>query len=343
MVTQMRKLTILFLPAIFSFCAWINASNEIHLKKTLYLDDSTLETKNTFFNFPLCVVSDKDLNFYILDNNRIMKFSAEGNVVWEKNTLGSGPGEYCNIQDLSIDDTTGTLFICDQNLMKIMAYSCAGNFLHEFKIRMGPPPFHIAADSKDSLYVIFIGPAPKNYSLHRFDQKGNLTSSFVPIRFKDKDLELQAWKNMLNFCIDHNGCIVVAYSYYNLIQKIHPNGKVLKEWKLPLNYKPKGVKRVILNPNQIQFKGDIVSQDIAVDNANNIYVLWGGPHSSEGVRIDVFDTNGKYLTGFYSGIPAEKEYNLQKFHIDNKNNLYILNPLEEPSLTRYSMQWMKKP
>ncbi len=105
--------------------------------------------------------------------------------------------------------------------------------------------------------------------------------------------------------------------------------------KLP--YTPKPLEEVRPQPNIRRIEGDVITQDVTVDKENNIYVLWGSKANEEGLVIDVFDSKGKFLGNFRSGV--KPSYNLQKVFLDGNDNLYILEPVEEPKLFRFHIEY----
>lgn len=337
----MRKsiiLTIVFLFILNLSYVLAVKNPQLKLAVNLTIDDSTFQNDESFFKIPTKLVTDIQGNIFVLDSNRVLKFSNKGNFLLEINKKGVGPSESTNLQDIDIDIKNGILYLCDQNLQKILTFTTDGKYLKEFRLKLGSNPYKIAVDKQGFVYVNFIG-TPQNYLLHRFSPDGSLVNSIIPIRFKDEDASLSAWKNNIQFCLDKNGNILVSYCFYNIVQKVKPNGNVIREWKLPLDYTPKDVKIVWPSPNRKKADGDRVTQGIAVDNFNNIYIMWGSRATEKGLEIDVFNQDCSFKTRFFSNNKPDGD--LLVFHIDDKNNLFMLIPLENPSITRNSIQWVK--
>jgi len=57
--------------------------------------------------------------------------------------------------------------------------------------------------------------------------------------------------------------------------------------------------------------------------------------------ISVFGPKGGYLGNFYTTIKPIHE-GWQFFHIDSMDNLYIIDPIEEPRIIRFHMQKVLK-
>lgn len=307
---------------------------DVKLEKNLTIGGS-VEDINQIFKFILSVKVDGKGNIYILDPNLsvVRKFDKEGKFLWELNNKGQGPGEFLRVVDLAIG-LEERVFIMDQDNRKIMIFSDEGRFIDEFKVIDGEPT-EIAVDSKDFLYVNFPWRL-KDFLIHKFSPEGEKVTAFMEARFtEEKDQFLRKAKNGINFCIDEQDNIYVSFTYDYKIFKYSPVGELLLTWSRDLSEKPHPISKYSPQPGWIEIKGDMIIQDIAVDSQGNIHTLWGWLTSENGLLIDIFSPEGKYLGNFYSGVkPVDI---LQLFHIDTRDNLYIVEPLKEPKLYRFKM------
>lgn len=127
------------------FCCWItfspiiscakgknndsNKENRITFEKILEI---TAADESFYFKYPTRIYADLQENIYVLDNNRVLKFSKDG--VFVKNLVkrGQGPGEVTSISNLFLTD--GKLIIHNNNPSKIIWVDDSGILLKEFRL-----------------------------------------------------------------------------------------------------------------------------------------------------------------------------------------------------------------
>jgi len=307
---------------------------DIKLEKDLTIGGSE-EDINQDFKFILSANVDEQGNIYILDPNLsvVRKFDKNGQFLWELSQKGQGPGEFMRVVDLAVGQE-GKVFIADQDNRKIMIFSSAGQFVDEFKVIDGEPT-KIAVDSRDFIYVNFLWRL-KDFLIHKYSPRGEKITAFMEARFnEEKDPFLRGVKNDICFCISPQDNIYVSFNYDYEIVRYSSMGELIKTWTRDLPQKPSPLKKYNPQPGWLEAKGDIIIQDIAIDSQGNINTLWGWLASEKGLLIDIFSPEGQYLGNFYSGVkPLDI---LQYFHIDKKDNLYIIEPLKEPKLYRFKM------
>lgn len=68
-----------------------------------------------------------------------------------------------------------------------------------------------------------------------------------------------------------------------------------------------------------------------------IFILWGSKADEKGLIIDVFSPKGEFLGNFRSGV--KPFFSFKKIFLDNSDNLYVLEPLQEPKLYRFSIEY----
>jgi hypothetical protein len=308
---------------------------DIKLEKDLTIGGSE-EDINQVFKLILSATVDGQGNIYILDTNLgvVRKFDKDGKFLWELNRKGQGPGEFLRVVDLATG-SDGQVFIVDQNSRKIMIFSGEGHFIDEFKVIEGEPT-EIAVDSKDFIYVNFPFRL-KDFLIHKYNPRGEKITAFMEAGFsEEKDRFLREAKNGITFCIDRQDNIYATYTREYKTLKYSPSGKLLKVWTRDLPKTPQPIWKYNPQPGWIEIKGDRIIQDIAVDSTGNVYALWGWMDSEKGLLIDIFNPDGQYLGNFYSGVKPVED-SLQFFHIDRRDNLYIIEPLTEPQLYRFKM------
>jgi DNA-binding beta-propeller fold protein YncE len=110
----------------------------------------------THFNGPTDVVVAPNGDVFVSDgheamsNNRIVKFSANGQYIKEWGGTGSEPGKFLVPHALALD-SQGRLFVADRDNNRIQIFDQDGNFLEQWTQFGRPSGLHITAD--DTLYV----------------------------------------------------------------------------------------------------------------------------------------------------------------------------------------------
>jgi hypothetical protein len=337
MIRIYKILVLILIVQVMTTCSYKNSHKyeNIKLENTLTLGESE-EDINKFFIFPISVVADKNGNIYICDTNAIevKKFDKNGKFLWSLNKRGQGPGEFNRPMDIALDKI-GNIYVSDQNNRKIEIFSEEGKYKGGFKTETGAP-LEIAVNSKGFIYIELLRSTNENI-LHKLNSKGELVSSFVKVDKEEENDFIQSAKNGVSFCVDHEDNIIISFRYAYKIQKYSPDEKLLFEASRKLPYTPKPLKEVRPQPNMSMIEGDVITQDITVDKKNNIYVLWGGKADEKGLIIDVFNPKGEFLGSFRSGV--KPSYNSQRVFLDENDNLYILEPLEEPRLLRFHIEY----
>lgn len=115
---------------------------------------------------------------FILDgiSNSICIFNRDGKFVTRINNRGKGPGEYSTIDKFRIE--RDTLYIADNDFLKIIQFSLSGEFIKEKKLRFNFSDFQIS----NNRYLFYNDNLPqrKGFSskLLCFDNEFNLKSKF---------------------------------------------------------------------------------------------------------------------------------------------------------------------
>lgn len=92
------------------------------------------------FNLPTDVAVAGDGSFYVSDgygNNRVAKFSPQGQFLFEWGRQGSGPGEFNLPHSIDID-AEGNLYVADRQNNRVQQFNPSGKFIREWKDGMAP-------------------------------------------------------------------------------------------------------------------------------------------------------------------------------------------------------------
>ena len=101
------------------------------------------------FNGVADVYVAEDGSIFVADghvNNRIVKFSPEGEYLMEWGKTGSAPGEFAMPHALSMD-SQGRLFVADRGNLRIQIFDQQGQFLEEWKQYGRPSGVTVTADN----------------------------------------------------------------------------------------------------------------------------------------------------------------------------------------------------
>jgi DNA-binding beta-propeller fold protein YncE len=139
-----------------------------------------LKPGRAFFG-PSGVTFDKTGNVYIGDfsNDRIIKFTAEGEQIGEFGTPGTAPGQFQGPAGVRISPTSGNFFVADQFNNRVQVLDPEGKPLLTFGSEGRAPgqflqPIGIEVDEYDNIYVA----DSINSRVQVFDSKGTFLTAF---------------------------------------------------------------------------------------------------------------------------------------------------------------------
>ncbi len=337
MVKKQSIIIILSLIIVFTVgCSTPGKVEPLHIKlqQDLVIEDSD-ENQYQNFSFIQAAAVDEKGDIYLIDKRKLLKFDKSGKFIWVIDKMGQGPGEFLRVVDLAVTNN-GKVIYADQDSRKIIIFSNAGEFIDEFKVKEGMP-FRVDVDSEGFIYCNHFE-GTSDYLLHKYNQDGKLLKSFLKRRCKEEDdATIKEAKNWIRFFISSNDNIYVTYVYEYKMMKFDKEGNLIKEWIGQLPFKPKKMKIIEPQPGWLTLDADKISQDIAVDKRENVYILWGSRPTENGFVIDIFDSQGKQLGNFFSGVKPDPDANIQHFYIDRNDYLYIIKTGENPKLVRFKM------
>jgi sugar lactone lactonase YvrE/plastocyanin len=226
---------------------------------------------NGQFDTPHDIATDSNGNIYVSDtvNNRIQKFSSNGNFLFAKGTTGKNNGQFILPKGISVDKFNN-FYVVDQSNNKIQKFDSTGKFLLSFGkkgISNGQfnKPRDMAIDSSGNIFVS----DQLNNRIQKFNPSGKFISKFGSTGVGDGQ-----FKQPLGIAIDKNNKIYVVDSQNNRYQIFTSSGTHLLS-----------VGRLGMGNGQFDSP-----EDITVDKNGNVYVSDTGNN-----RIQKFDPYGNFI------------------------------------------------
>lgn len=179
------------------------------------------------FDKPTDVAVAPDGSFYVSDgygNNRVAKFSANGNFLFDWGKKGDKPGEF-NLPHNVVIDHMGRVYVADRGNARIQVFKDDGSFLYEWKgsslgrpwgLEFGPDRCLYAVDGGDLLHA-----GLDRGSIMKLDLKGNILEKWS--RFGNYDGQIY-WGH--DIAVGKNLDVYVGDVYHGMrIQKFHKTKK----------------------------------------------------------------------------------------------------------------------
>jgi peptidylamidoglycolate lyase len=112
---------------------------------------------NLHFNYPTDVAVAHDGSFYVADgyrNSRVIKFSMEGQYLFEWGQKGRGEGEFDTPHGIDLD-SEGNVYVADRENNRIQKFDPQGKFIRQWQNNMGIQLYSLAVDSRnDQVFAV---------------------------------------------------------------------------------------------------------------------------------------------------------------------------------------------
>ncbi|UCH96582.1 MAG: 6-bladed beta-propeller, partial [Candidatus Aminicenantes bacterium] len=120
-----------FTPFLFSNGKTINTpiDRQVTLQKVLEIKETD---ESFYFKYPSRIYADLQENVYVLDSNRVLKFSKNGDFIKSLVNTGQGPGEVTFISNLYL--IGDRIIIHNNNPSKIIRINKNGDLKKEFRL-----------------------------------------------------------------------------------------------------------------------------------------------------------------------------------------------------------------
>lgn len=167
------------------------------------------------------------------DHSRVLKLSAQGDVLAEWHVFAAVPGRYNGPDGISID-SAGDIFVIDGGRDQLLKLSPRGEVLTRltgFSARAFDDGGHVAIGKDGAIYVVAAGPN----LIQKYSPLGKPIESW----HRDKGPGLDQWSQPETISVDHAGNLVIADWGNHRVLTLAPDGKTLRAFEAvpnqPLN------------------------------------------------------------------------------------------------------------
>ena len=176
------------------------------------------------FNLPTDVAVSENGSFYVSDgygNSRIIKFSSEGEYLFEWGVFGENKNEFNIPHGLDLDKN-GNVYVADRENNKIQKFDSLGNFIAEWKNEMIGQLYSVNVNNYENYlfgidYIVSENSAPLGSDIIKFDLDLNFKSKFGRSgNYKGPKARYH------DIQVDNEGNIYVGDILNNTIQKFKP-------------------------------------------------------------------------------------------------------------------------
>ena len=341
-----------------------NGIKEVKLSKVLEIK----ETDDTFyFKYPSKVSADSMGNVYLLDDNRILKFSNEGKFVKSLVNSGQGPSEVTNISNFVI--TKDSIFIHNYYPSKIIILDKNGVFKNEF--RLSSLEYMDLISFGNNMFYFYTSEIPeKNTGAggDEMDVPSIISSVSIDGKIKTKVYEFPIKKfvvrggkaagsidlaSFLYAPYDERYLFISNLRDYNIKLLDLKNKKVIREISIPyekqeipeelskrFNNARIGINGKLYRKPVQKYFGDI--RNLLVYK-NNLWVITSTIDAKKGVRVDVFDFYGKKIDSFFLLLEGHLDLYSLRWDITGDYIYSIETPEDgDPSIIKCKIDFTKK-
>jgi hypothetical protein len=262
---------------------------ELSIEFVKNIGELDAEDENILFHLPADIACDANGNIYVLDagNQRIQKFSPEGEYLATIGRRGEGPGELQMPMSLDIDGR-GYLYVPDSGNQRLQIYTPDGIAHKGISANQGSLGIIRIAPDGSMLQggggFIMMGPggidrdaAPPPLLKVR-DPEGEVVKEFgVPKDYKD--FLLNRMGNQCQFTVAPDGSVYVAFAFQNRVDKYSPEGDLVWTADRELDYDmktPRSKGSLNRSGGNVRIEApqmNRASDGIAVDGQGRVWVV----------------------------------------------------------------------
>lgn len=200
--------------------------------------------------------------------DRVQKFTADGQLVKIWGTTGAGDGEFSHPHGLAIDRARGDLvYVGDQENGRMQVFTSAGVFI---RLWTDPQFQHIHDVGIDpTTGDVFIG----DYEL---DVLQRFTATGAPVvELGGTGTQLGQFDGIWGVSTDSAGNIYVADTFNRRVQKLAPNGAALAEWRTHGGIEFQKPTGVFVGANDVVYVCDSLAETVVVfDRDGGVLDRW---------------------------------------------------------------------
>lgn len=282
----------------------------------------TDESSDFYFSAPLNLKVDSEGNFFIIDENQILKFSADGKFLKNLFKKGQGPGEISTRYHwgLSYIILKNDIFLYDRDSSKIIRMDDEGNLIEEIKLRTrrlqkmyGPTDEGFIFMDESPANIGPTGFKDVDMSVILVSKDGNTSRTIMIFPKKvyssrnfgvdwDRFFALFDSKTQQIF-VSHTGEYKIVLADLNTGQIIRSFNRKYSRAKYVI---PEGLKQFYAR-NDIKLPEKKYENDILglFFHGDHLWVKTSTKYEKKGVLFDVFSREGKYIDNFYLNLEGE--------------------------------------
>jgi hypothetical protein len=230
------------------------------------------------FYKPFDISFDSTGNVFVADsgNNRIQKYSPDGEFLASYGRKGQGPGEFQIMGGVAVD-SAGCMYVSDISTNRLKVLSPEGDEIRNMATMKTTGEIALLSSGEIVLTRgLFFSQESLPGLIQVLDEDGKV------LRTAGKQELYEDWDdyryfNRTSFAVDGEDNLYLAFATRNKIEKYTPEGTLVMTVDRPLNYgiseKIEKVKRQV-GPRQIELpKLNFVSKSVSVDDEGRIWVM----------------------------------------------------------------------
>jgi DNA-binding beta-propeller fold protein YncE len=257
-------------------------------------------------NQPMGIAIDSSGNFYISDtyNNRTVKYSSAHQLIATWGSTGSAAGQFLLPAGIAVD-SSDNVYVVDRLNSRVQKFSSDGTFISQWGINGSATgqfysPTDVAISSSGYVYVT----DGLNNRVQKFDLGGNFILQWGSLGTGNGQFNMTS-----GVALDNQGNVYIADAQNYRIQKFTADGVFEAAWG---EY----------GSGNGQFHSPV---DCALDSLGHIYVTDTFLLNMGNNRIQVFTSDGTYLSQFGSSGNGNGQFSSPwRLAFDNNGNLYVV-------------------
>ncbi len=282
----------------------------------------TDESDDFYFSSPQNLKVDSKGNFFIIDENQILKFAADGEYLKNLFIKGQGPGEIATRyhSGISYFILKDDIFLYDRDGSKIIRMDGEGNLIEEIRLKMTRMSKMYGLTDEG---YIFMDESPINFrqtgfrdvdmSIILVSEDGNTSRTIMifPKKVytgKNFGMDWAPFYGLLGS--DAQKLFVCHTCEYNIVLADLNTGEVIRRFNRKYTrakyvipeWRKKFYAKSSIKPPEKKYEDDVLGLFFHNDQ---LWVKTSTKNEKKGVLLDVFNKQGKYIDNFYLNLKGE--------------------------------------